>query len=46
MNTAYLNVKQQEVLKNQAVDELLEKYLSEEGLKDVQELIDSAEGLN
>lgn len=46
MNTAYLNVKQQEILKNQAVDELLEKYLSEEGLKDVQELIDSAEGLN
>lgn len=46
MNTAYLNVKQQEVLKNQAVDELLEKYLSEEGLKDIRELIDSAEGLN
>ena len=46
MSTTYLNIKQQENVKDSLVYELLAKYLSDEGFKDVKELFEEAEKLN
>lgn len=46
MSSTYLNIKQQENLKDSLVYELLAKYLSDEGFQDVKDLFEQAEKLN
>ena len=46
MNVEYLNMKEQEVFKDNLVNELFEEYFTPEGLKDINELIEDGAKLN